>query len=172
MELVADLEHEQLFGPCLDIVNPLLWEIGHLAWFHEYFILRRVDGRDSLLPNADKLYNSATVPHDDRWHLPLPSLAGTLEYMSEVQNALARRLKQPVANEEDSFLYQLTTFHEDMHDEAFTYTRQTLKYQRPRFAAEQVAGGRCGGTPVRRRGYPWRKLHAGRIPDRAFCVRQ
>jgi iron(II)-dependent oxidoreductase len=145
LELVADLEPEQLFGPCLDIVNPLLWEIGHLAWFHEYFILRRVDGRDSLLPNADKLYNSATVPHDDRWHLPLPSLAGTLEYMNGVQDALARRLKQPIANEEDSFLYQLTTFHEDMHDEAFTYTRQTLKYQKPRFAAEQVPSDETAG---------------------------
>ena len=41
LELVVDLEPEQLFGPRLDIVNPLLWEIGHLAWFHEHFILRR-----------------------------------------------------------------------------------------------------------------------------------
>ena len=93
LELVVDLKPEQLFGPRLDIVNPLLWEIGHLAWLHEYFILRRVDGRESLLPNADALYNSATVPHDDRWHLPLPSLDGTLEYMSGVQNALTERLK-------------------------------------------------------------------------------
>ena len=149
LELVVDLEPEQLFGPRLDIVNPLLWEIGHLAWFHEHFILRGVDGRESLLPNADDLYNSATVPHDDRWHLPLPSLTGTLEYMSGVQNALTERLKQPIATEKESFLYQLTTFHEDMHDEAFTYTRQTLEYPQPRFAAAPRPGGRRGRTFAR-----------------------
>jgi iron(II)-dependent oxidoreductase len=30
-ELVADLSDEQLMGPPLAIVNPLLWEIGHVA---------------------------------------------------------------------------------------------------------------------------------------------
>ncbi|RZK82966.1 MAG: ergothioneine biosynthesis protein EgtB, partial [Methylobacterium sp.] len=33
LELVAGLGPDQLIGPRLDIVNPLLWEIGHLAWF-------------------------------------------------------------------------------------------------------------------------------------------
>ena len=70
---------------------------------------------------------------------------GTLEYMSGVQNALTERLKQPIATEEESFLYQLTTFHEDMHDEAFTYTRQTLEYPQPRFAAEHVPADAAAG---------------------------
>ena len=34
IELVHGLNDAQLLGPRLDIVNPLLWEIGHLAWFH------------------------------------------------------------------------------------------------------------------------------------------
>ena len=33
LSLVADLSDEQLIGPHLQIVNPLLWEIGHVAWF-------------------------------------------------------------------------------------------------------------------------------------------
>ena len=44
LELVNDLDDEQLMGPRLEVVNPLLWEIGHLAWFHEIFILRWLDG--------------------------------------------------------------------------------------------------------------------------------
>jgi hypothetical protein len=32
-ELVADLTDSQLLGPRLAIINPLLWEIGHIAWF-------------------------------------------------------------------------------------------------------------------------------------------
>ena len=37
----------------------------------------------SILPNADALYNSATVPHDYALALPLPSFADTLAYRDE-----------------------------------------------------------------------------------------
>jgi gamma-glutamyl hercynylcysteine S-oxide synthase len=148
LELVAGLSPEQLLGPRLDIVNPLLWEIGHLAWFHEHFALRRLDGGDTLLPEADHLYNSAVVPHDTRWDLPLPSLDRTLEYMLAVQDALVSRLDRPLASEDESFLYQLTTFHEDMHDEAFTYTRQTLGYPEPKFRGSRLpADAEAGAWP-------------------------
>ena len=33
LDLVADLSDEQMMGPYLNIVNPYLWEIGHIAWF-------------------------------------------------------------------------------------------------------------------------------------------
>jgi len=44
LELIEDLSDEQLMGPRLRIVNPLRWEIGHVAWFQEYWILRRLGG--------------------------------------------------------------------------------------------------------------------------------
>lgn len=138
LELVEGLSGEQLMGPRLDIVNPLLWEIGHLAWFHERWILRHLDGRDSPLANADALYDSMAIPHDARWELPLPSLTDTLSYMQVVLDALVERLQARPASPQDIYFYQLTTFHEDMHAEAFTYSRQTLGYPRPRFALESV----------------------------------
>jgi gamma-glutamyl hercynylcysteine S-oxide synthase len=147
LELVVDLAPDQLLGPQLDIVNPLLWEIGHLAWFHEHFALRRLEGRNSLLPDADALYDSSAVPHDDRWTLPLPSLDRTLDYMRSVQDALLGRLAGPTASEDESYLYQLVTFHEDMHDEAFIYTRQTLGYPEPKLAD--------AGSPVDDTVGPW-----------------
>ncbi len=141
LELVAGLDGDQLMGPKLDIVNPLLWEIGHLAWFHEYFALRRLDGGAPLLPDADEIYDSSTVHHDTRWDLPLPSLEGTLDYMARVQEAMTARLDGDVAGEAQSYLYQLTTFHEDMHDEAFLWTRQTHGWPEPDFAVAR------GGPP-------------------------
>src|SRR5436189_3342442 len=75
LELVADLTDEQMLGPLLPIVNPLWWEIGHVAWFQEYWALRRSRHRPSICAHADALYDSAHVPHDDRWELPLPSRA-------------------------------------------------------------------------------------------------
>jgi iron(II)-dependent oxidoreductase len=141
LDLVVDLEHDKLIGPRLDVINPLLWEIGHLAWFHEYFALRSLERRNALIPNADALYNSSVVPHDHRWDLPLPSLSLTLDYMRNVHDALVARLDGAVASEDESFLYQLVTYHEDMHGEAFLYMRQTLGYPRPKFAAEGASSG-------------------------------
>src|SRR5205085_9640888 len=84
-ELIGDLDDEQLMGPRLAIVNPLLWEIGHIAWFQEKWVLRHVAGRPPLRPNVDALYDSAAVPHDSRWDLPLPSRPQTLGYMAQVE---------------------------------------------------------------------------------------
>ncbi|MCH7817832.1 MAG: DinB family protein, partial [Proteobacteria bacterium] len=42
LELLDGLSAEQLIGPRLPTVNPMGWEIGHVGWFHEYFILRRI----------------------------------------------------------------------------------------------------------------------------------
>ena len=41
LELLDGLTDEQLIGPRLPIVNPTIWEIGHVAWFYEFFILRQ-----------------------------------------------------------------------------------------------------------------------------------
>jgi iron(II)-dependent oxidoreductase len=147
LELVVDLDTHELFGPRLDIVNPLLWEIGHVGWFHEHFILRQLDGRDPILANADALYDSMMVPHCTRWDLPLPSLEETLDYLRRVHNALVERLHGRMVTAEERFLYQLTTFHEDMHTEAFIYTRQTLGRREPSFAVASCSGEPTGPWP-------------------------
>jgi iron(II)-dependent oxidoreductase len=129
LQLVADLDDDQLLGPRLDIVNPLLWEIGHVAWFHEKWVLRR-GGEPSIRGDADDLYDSAAVAHDRRWELPLPDRDDTLRYMAGVMDRVVERCSRQ--DPEDRYFVLLALFHEDMHDEAFTYTRQTLEYPPPR----------------------------------------
>lgn len=143
LAFVADLKAPQLMGPKLDIVNPILWEVGHVAWFQEYFILRRLEGRPSLRDNADALYDSMKVAHDDRWDLPLPSLEWTTTYGRDVEDAVIARLDRPLASAADSYLYQLATFHADMHTEAFAYSRQTLGLPKVAFPGvkRQAPGG-------------------------------
>src|SRR5512139_658289 len=85
--VTADLEGERLLGPKLEIVNPPLWEIGHVGWFQEYWCLRRrPDGSagPSMMQGADQLYDSAKVHHDTRWDLPLPDLKKTCAYLADV----------------------------------------------------------------------------------------
>ena len=124
-----DLRGERLLGPQLRIVNPPLWELGHVAWFQEFWCLRQRDGtaqRDSILPGADALYDSAKVAHATRWGLPLPSIEATQAYLAEVLGLVTRRLEDRPEDPALCYFAQLAAFHEDMHAEAFHYTRQTL----------------------------------------------
>jgi len=133
LELVEGLDQQQIMGPQLDIVNPLLWEIGHTAYFHELWTLRHLDGVDSLLENADELYDSISIAHKDRWNLPLLSLDNTKAYMQQVLDAEIDRLKNRAVTALDIYLTRYAVFHEDMHTEAYTYSRRTLSYPAPVF---------------------------------------
>jgi iron(II)-dependent oxidoreductase len=134
LRLTADITGERLLGPQLVIVNPPLWEIGHVAWFQEWWCLR--DGAsaapaDSMVSGADQLYDSAKVAHDTRWSLPLPAIAKTRDYGTNVLDQVICRLRREPENSGLQYFVQLAVFHEDMHAEAFHYTRQTLGYPDP-----------------------------------------
>jgi iron(II)-dependent oxidoreductase len=137
----AGLEGARLLGPKLEIVNPPLWEIGHVGWFQEYWCLRRKrsgEAGPSILAGADALYDSAKVAHDTRWDLPLPDLEATRAYLARVLERVQERLAREPENEDLAYFVRLATFHEDMHAEAFTYTRQTLGYEHEDFVLPAV----------------------------------
>ncbi len=63
-------------------LNPIAWELGHLAWFAEFWILRGphalgaagfVDAaRPPRIAGPDAIFDSARLAHADRWTAPLP----------------------------------------------------------------------------------------------------
>jgi iron(II)-dependent oxidoreductase len=152
-QLVADLTDPQLIGPKLPTVNPLLWEIGHVAWFQEKWVLRQ-GGQGSLRPDADALYDSAAIPHDSRWDLPLPGREETLRYMFGVRDRVLERLGRREPSGDDTYYTLLSVFHEDMHGEAFLYTRQTLGYPPPQWVERASAGARGHESAEARSGAP------------------
>jgi iron(II)-dependent oxidoreductase len=151
LELVADLDDEQLIGPLLPMVNPLLWEIGHLAWFQEKFVLRQACGQPPILDFGDALYDSGAIPHDTRWRLVLPSRAETARYMREVGDRVAAEVTRPGATDVVQHFARYTVHHYDMHTEALTYTRQTLGWPAPDLtgltAKPAGAGAGAGALP-------------------------
>jgi iron(II)-dependent oxidoreductase len=148
--LTEDLSSAELMGPYLEIVNPVLWEIGHIAWFHEYWTLRQAAGRTPLIERGDRLWDSSNVAHKSRWHLDLPDRAGTYGYMADV---LARQedVLGDGLNEATRYFYDLSIRHEDMHIEALTYMRQTSSNAPPAALGEAKrpqAGALPGDVPV------------------------
>lgn len=155
MDLVADLDDDQLVGPLLPTVNPLLWEIGHLSWFSEKFVLRDALGQPPILPQADAIWDSGAIPHDTRWNLTLPSRAETLAYMERVRDRIVERVLDPACTDVVRHFARYTVFHEDTHTEAITYTRQTLGYPAPTVpglagtsTADADAGGLAGDVQI------------------------
>ena len=148
--LTEDLSTAELMGPMLPIVNPVLWEIGHVGWFHEYWTLRQAHGEAPIIDRADLLWNSSTVAHATRWELDLPDRDGVFGYMSDVLARQLDRLGRGVDGARRYF-YELSIRHEDMHVEALAYMRQTLGYARPEglgHPATHAAGGWPGDVEV------------------------
>jgi gamma-glutamyl hercynylcysteine S-oxide synthase len=144
LELISDLSDEQLMGPMLPIVNPFQWEVGHIGWFQEHWLLNHFSGEPPIRADGDSLYDSMKVPHDDRWDLPLPTRAETLAYIQRVLDRVieehdsGRLLSRSARDEFDGqYFMRLALFHECMHAEAFTYTRQTHGYPGPRMGTER-----------------------------------
>jgi iron(II)-dependent oxidoreductase len=130
LAIYGHLDLHSLEVPCLPIVNPPLWELAHIAWFQEYWCLRGGDENEpSLLEGADALFNSSTVPHDSRWHLPYPSVERLTRYMRETFDATQEALL--ATPEEARYFFHLSLLHEDMHGEALLMTLQTLSLPAP-----------------------------------------
>lgn len=140
-DLVADLDDDQLVGPELSVINPLLWEVGHVTWFEETFVLRRALGEPPIIGRSDAIWDSGAIPHDTRWSLHLPSRQETLDYVAEVTSRVVDRLARLEATAQLRHIARYAVHHHDMHTEALTYTRQTLGYPPP------VLPGMSTGSP-------------------------
>ena len=119
--------------PLLPIVNPPLWELGHIAWFAEWYLLRGARSsapeaalRPSLLAGSDAWFDSNTIAHATRWSLGLPAAGEVKAYCRAVLDGVLARLAKEEHSDAARYFYRLVLAHEDMHGEAFAYTLQTL----------------------------------------------
>lgn len=143
LAIYAHLDEAALRLPYVRTVNPPLWELAHLAWFQEHWCLRWKAGalrRESMLPDADRMLNSALIAHADRWRLPRLTWPLVRGYLADVLHATLERLALDARG--DPYFPLLALFHEDMHAEAFLMTLQTLGLPGP--VTEQAAAMPCG----------------------------
>lgn len=135
--------------PRMATLNPPLWELGHIAWFAEWFVLREAGSshpldaaRASLLADGDAWFDSNLVAHGARWTLDLPAPGVLKSYCRDVLDQLRERLARTPDDDAALYPWRLALAHEDMHDEALLYTMQTLGAPAP----PSAAGMRCTGT--------------------------
>jgi ergothioneine biosynthesis protein EgtB len=119
--------------PYMTIVNPPLWEVGHVVWFSEWIILRgapvgkeAMAQRPCLLTEGDRWFDSTPVTHKSRWTLDLPDTLSVKHYAGEVLARILHKLTQQPDEPAALYPYRMALAHEAMHVEAFSYTLQTL----------------------------------------------
>src|SRR5215475_940497 len=166
LALIADLEEAQFEVPLLALVNPFRWELGHVTFFYEAFLLQLLGQTKPLLVGAEDLYDSFKIDHDDRWSLPLPSRQQTLEDMQRVLDAVVERLQRYDPSAQETYLYLLSVLHEAMHGEALTYLRQTLSDLAPHLGSTPVA--LRSGPPPGDVAIPGGTFSLGATPDQPF----
>jgi len=139
--------------PRLAILNPPLWELGHVAWFAEWYVLREAAGSrpgdaigPSLLARGDEWFDSNAVSHDTRWELGLPAPDSITSYCRDVLDRMLERLARTQDDDAVLYPYRLALAHEDMHGEALLYTLQPLGAAAPAGFADTPARG--GGDPA------------------------
>src|SRR5512138_3556094 len=139
LELFEGIADSQLLGEKAHFLEPPIWEIGHVGWFQEYWILRNLDGAPPLLPGSDGIYDSFNVSYRLRWDHRYPSRRETLDYIARVLERSVGRIhgREPTADER--YFYTLATLHEDMHAENLTLVLQTLGFARPKLSSFERA---------------------------------
>ncbi len=163
--LFSAIDAARLAVPQSRIVNPPQWEIGHVGWFQEFWVQRRgSQDAPSMLRGADRLYDSAQVPHGTRWSLDLPDIDATRRYCDSVMERSLEALDRAPLTHELAYFTQLSIFHQDMHNEAFCYMWHTLGYPVPDFLAVPAAPG----APAADIEIPARSFMLGAMPGSGF----
>ncbi|MDB5886052.1 MAG: hypothetical protein JWR74_2223 [Polaromonas sp.] len=145
ISLISDLSAAQWRPAQQTGINPIAWELAHLAWFAEFWILRGPHHRDldglaharqqPRFAGPDALFDSARLAHAQRWDEAMPARAELGAMLSGQLDACIEALPpaglHPESAREQFYFHRLALFHEDMHGEAFCWLRAALGYPAP-----------------------------------------
>ena len=171
---LGDLTGEATLGPRHALLNPPQWEVGHLAWFWEKWLLREGDTArvlSTLVANTDALYDSAAVAHDTRWDVALLPWTAAWQYLDDVLVRVCERLTREPLTDHLAYFAQLCVFHQDMHNEAFAIRRQYLGDLPIATGLQALAGARLQDHAVEKRmdiGFPAGAHMQGAAPRSGF----
>lgn len=137
--LIEDLSDQQLAVPYHRGINPPIWEVGHSAFFYEYFLLREVEDQTPRMPGYDDVWDSFEIMHKHRWSEGVvPELRRTLDYYTGILEEARKRLEHDL-DQYEHYLFRYVIAHHQMHIESLIWARQTLAYPKPTYSNGDLA---------------------------------
>jgi gamma-glutamyl hercynylcysteine S-oxide synthase len=113
LDPLTDRHLERQFSP---LQSPLVWDLAHIGYFEELWLLRPA-GRRVLPAESDDLYDSFVHARSERADLPLLGPGEARAYVREVRDAALALLRGI-----DEFIVGMVAQHELQHGETMAQT--------------------------------------------------
>ena len=136
-----DLTDKQWVMPYGVFIQPTAWDLGHISWTAEFWLLRgphrlnRLGLQEASKPaqfvGPDENYDSAKVCHTDRWKMKLYPREELCDLLAGQLAACQAHIKKHAGDPDTSYFAHLVLLHELMHLEAICWTRGDLGYPCP-----------------------------------------
>jgi gamma-glutamyl hercynylcysteine S-oxide synthase len=136
-DLFEPLDDEQLTRQVSPLQSPLVWDLAHIGYFEELWLLRRSAGREPLSSDYDELYDSFAHGRDERGALPILEPAAARAYVRQVREAVLELLPELAR---DDFLVGMVAQHELQHRETMAQTLALAGWLRERPPDVSAAG--------------------------------
>jgi iron(II)-dependent oxidoreductase len=114
--LLEPLDDEQLTDQVSPLQSPLVWDLAHIGYFEELWLLRNGSGESGGLGD---LYDSFAHERAERGTLPILPPAKARAYMTNVREKVLERLPELA---HDDFLVGMVAQHELQHVETMSQT--------------------------------------------------
>jgi ergothioneine biosynthesis protein EgtB len=110
--------------------RPLLWHLGHVGAFEEYWLLCRVKGNPPISSRYADIFDPIKTPREDSTNLP--PIAEIESYLSRVREEVFSLLGRIQPGEKDpllsnGYVFDLVIEHEYQHQETLAYLLQMLE---------------------------------------------
>jgi gamma-glutamyl hercynylcysteine S-oxide synthase len=115
--LLEPLSDEQLTRQVSPLQSPLVWDLAHIGYFEELWLLRRGAGQAPLSPAFDDLYDSFAHGRSERAQLPILQPNEARAYLKNVREVVLEVLPKA-----DELIAGIVVQHELQHAETMAQT--------------------------------------------------
>jgi len=132
LEPVPDVDLVRQHSP---LMSPLVWDLAHIGFFEELWLVRRVGGEEQLL-DRDELYDAFRHGRAERAELPLLTPAEARDYVDRVREralAVLERVELDPADPllRDGYVFAMMAQHEHQHVETMLATLNLREVEYP-----------------------------------------
>ena len=126
LALLEPVSEDHLVRQHSPLMSPLVWDLAHVGFFEELWLVRRVGGEPPLL-DRDDVYDAFRHDRAERSSLPLLRPAEARDYLERVRDralAILDRIELDPADPllRDGFVYAMLVQHEHQHAETMLAT--------------------------------------------------
>jgi iron(II)-dependent oxidoreductase len=130
LRIVEPLDDEQLVAQVSPIMSPLVWDLAHIGWFEELWLIRNLANGEPSPERFDDLYDAFRHVREERSRLPILTPPEARAYLESVRRHTLNVLEDVQL---DAYVYGLVLQHELQHQETILQSLQVsgVEYTTP-----------------------------------------